>query len=409
MHRSRTLLSALAGLALLTAGCAASRPPLAVDSPYRDPSTWQKGQIVHRATGRLLTEGQLAAYLDRFPVVYVGETHDNVFDHQIELFALRKLVARRPGKVTLGLEMLRRPFQAGVDAYLDGTMDEKTFVRTVWSRSWGPNSWPYYRDILRFARDNGVPVLALNAAADLKDAVRDDGFDGLPPDLAARVPEIDEGDPYHRAFIRAMFDGHAAGTDMVDRFYRVQVLWDETMADTAARHLERVADDPDQRLLVFAGGNHVRYGFGVPRRVFRRVPLPYTILAPYTVEMHEDKKDRLMDVDLPELPLPAADVYWAVGYEDLEADRVMLGVRIEPEGDLWVKIAGVMPGSPAERAGLETGDVILSVDGVPVLEMYDLTYQVGLHKPGDTGPVEVLRDGQRLTLQVAYDVVEHGR
>jgi uncharacterized iron-regulated protein len=389
--------------ASLPVGCAPGPTVLPVESPYRDPSTLAKGEILHLPTGRLLTRDQLLELLAARRVVYVGETHDSVEDHGVELALLEGLDQRFPEGLALGLEMLRRPFQPQVDAYLAGDLDERTFVREVWSESWGPRSWPYYRDILRYARDNGIPVLALNAGNDLKDAVRDKGLEGLPPELAARLPEMGPDDPYQQAFLAGMFAGHEPGSGALDSFVRVQVLWEETMADTAARYLREPAGAA-RRLLVFAGGNHVRYGFGVPRRLFRRVPLPYVIVDPYAVEVAPEKTEQLMDVEVPALPLRPADVYWAVGYRDLEDRRVMLGVRIRDADGGGVQVEAVLPKSTAARAGLRAGDVIVAVDDVPVAEMFDLTWQVDTHRPGDTGTVEVEREGERLRLEVAYEV-----
>jgi len=78
------------------------------------------------------------------------------------------------------------------------------------------------------------------------------------------------------------------------------------MAETAANYLA-TGGGSDKKLVVLAGGNHVRYGFGIPRRVFRRLPVAYTIVLPTTVSIPEDKRDRLMDVNLPEIPLAPAD------------------------------------------------------------------------------------------------------
>ena len=398
------ILLALAGL--LT-GCAAHVTGLGVDSPYRDPGTLEKGQILHGATGRLLTEAELLDYLSRYPVVYVGETHDSVDSHAVQLAILRGLVERFPGEVALGMEMLRRPSQPDVDAWLAGTMDDKTFLR-VWTNNWGPSSFPYYRDILHFAREHKLPVLALNAGNDVKTALRDKGPNGLDAEAAAALPEMDLDDPYHRAFIEGIFGGHSGGSDRLDAFYRIQVLWDETMAQTAAEYLQSPAG-LGKRLVVLAGGNHVRYGFGIPRRVFRRLPLPYAIVDPWAVEIPEEKREKMMDVDVPEIPIRAADVYWATGYEDLEGERVMLGVQIENAEGGGVRVKGVLPESAAAQAGVREGDVIVAVDGTPVEEMFDLTYQVGLHKPGDKGTLEVLRGEERPTLDITYDVLRHGK
>jgi hypothetical protein len=235
--------------------------------------------------------------------------------------------------------------------------------------------------------------------------VREKGLDGLEPAMATRLPEMDLDDPYHRALIAGVYGGHVKVSNQ-ETFYRIQVLWDETMAQTAAAYLTS-PEGQDMRLVVFAGDGHVRYGLGIPRRLFRRVPLSYAIVIPYAVELPEKKRVALMEVDLPELPLRPADVYWAVGYEDLEAQRVRLGVHLEPADEGGTRVLKVIPGSPAAKAGIEVGDVIVAVDGMTIGETFDLTYQVGLHQPGDTGEVEVVRNGQRLTLAVTYEMAHH--
>jgi uncharacterized iron-regulated protein len=399
----RLLLPLLLVTGLALAGCATERPHLHISSPYQDPATLEKGQILHLATGRLLTEGELMSYLSQHPIVYVGETHDNVEAHAVELAVLEGLHQRFPGEVALGLEMLQRPAQPDVDAYIRGDMDEKSFLR-VWQKNWNPSSFPYYRDILRFARENSIPVLALNASRELKGAVREHGLDGLPPEVAQELPEMDLDDPYHRAVIDGILAGHPHMKANFDQAYRIQVLWDETMAQTVAEYLES-EEGSGKHLVVFAGGNHFRYGIGIPRRVFRRVPLAYAILETYPLETPVEKQ---MEVELPPMPMRPADLYWAIGYRDLKGQQVMLGVQIELAEDGGARVLGVVPSSPAEQAGIQVEDVIVSVDGKPIEELFDLTYQVGLHQPGDVGPVEVLRGEERQTLQVTYDVVRHG-
>lgn len=68
-----------------------------------------------------------------------------------------------------------------------------------------------------------------------------------------------------------------------------------------------------------------------------------------------------------------------------------------PEGAL---IAKVYPGTAAEAAGIEQGDVILSFDGQPIRRYTDLAPLVGLKKPGDEVEVGVVRDGKRIRLDV---------
>jgi len=295
--------------------CAANRPQLDVAAPYRDPATLQKGEILHLATGRIVSEAQLLEYLSHFRVVFVGETHDSIDDHAVEFAVLRGLAQRWPGQLVLGVEMLPRSAQADVDAFVEGRMDEESFAR-IWTRHWG-HTFRYYEEILRYARDSRIRVLALNADEDLRKAVREKPVEEVGPDLANRLPEMDLNDPHHRAMTEAIFEAHHMGPQDEESFYRVQVLWDEAMAQTAAEYLGSPEGD-GKRMVIIAGGHHVRFGYGIPRRLFRRSPLPYVIVLPFAVEIPENKQDRMMDVRAPDLPMPPGDFVWAVGYTDLE-------------------------------------------------------------------------------------------
>jgi uncharacterized iron-regulated protein len=383
-------------------GCATSKDRVDVESPYFAPQTLQVGQIMHLATGRLLTEPEALDYVSWFPVVYVGESHDSADDHAVELSVLKAMEERFPGQVALGLEMLERPFQPDADAFVRGAMSEKDFQR-VWQKSW--SDFPSYRDILRLVREKKIPLIALNADQAMRRAVRESS---ATPGAAKDLPEMDVGDPYHRAYVEAILGGHMKEVKDPEAFYRVQVLWDETMAETAARYVTSPGGK-GRRLIVFAGSAHVRYGFGIPRRLFRRVPLPFVIVEPYVNQaVVEVPKEKLMDVKAPTLPLPPADIYWSVRYRDVRDQQVRLGVMIEDAGGSGARVTGVLPDSPGQQAGLMKGDVIVSVDGIEVKETSDLVYQVSLHKPGDKGAVEVLRMGERVRLPVVYDVVRHG-
>jgi serine protease Do len=67
-----------------------------------------------------------------------------------------------------------------------------------------------------------------------------------------------------------------------------------------------------------------------------------------------------------------------------------------------VLVSGFNPaeGSPAERAGLEAGDVIVAADGRPVDRVSTLQRIVRTHEPGETVTVDVMRFGQRRSFKV---------
>ncbi|MEP7087393.1 MAG: M20/M25/M40 family metallo-hydrolase [Gemmatimonadota bacterium] len=65
-----------------------------------------------------------------------------------------------------------------------------------------------------------------------------------------------------------------------------------------------------------------------------------------------------------------------------------------------VKLAGVTAGSPADKAGVQAGDIIVEFGGKTVKDLYDYTDAIGAHKPGDVVQVIVMRAGSRLALTV---------
>jgi serine protease Do len=63
-------------------------------------------------------------------------------------------------------------------------------------------------------------------------------------------------------------------------------------------------------------------------------------------------------------------------------------------------VADLAPGGPAEKAGVQSGDVVVSLNGHPVTSASDLTRQVAQSKSGDTLALAILRDGKPVTVDV---------
>lgn len=63
-------------------------------------------------------------------------------------------------------------------------------------------------------------------------------------------------------------------------------------------------------------------------------------------------------------------------------------------------VAGVQPDSPAEAAGFEAGDRIVSIDGEPIRFFSEITGEL-FYRPGEEVTVRILRDGQERDLSVA--------
>jgi serine protease Do len=63
-------------------------------------------------------------------------------------------------------------------------------------------------------------------------------------------------------------------------------------------------------------------------------------------------------------------------------------------------VSGVEPDSPADKGGLQPGDVILKFDGKAITKWSDLPRVVGQTKPGTSAAVEVWRKGKSQSLKV---------
>jgi SAM-dependent methyltransferase len=92
----------------------------------------------------------------------------------------------------------------------------------------------------------------------------------------------------------------------------------------------------------------------------------------------------------PEIGQPAGEV----------EERPFLGVqlgRARPEG---VPITRTIPDTAADGAGLAAGDVLVTLDGVVMSSLEQVQDAIASHRPGDRLELELLRDGERITMAV---------
>jgi S1-C subfamily serine protease len=68
-----------------------------------------------------------------------------------------------------------------------------------------------------------------------------------------------------------------------------------------------------------------------------------------------------------------------------------------------VRFADVREGSPAARAGLRGGDILVEFSGKVIQNLYDYTYALREKRPGDVVVVKVLRDGRAFEVKVTLE------
>ncbi|QDG52587.1 ChaN family lipoprotein [Persicimonas caeni] len=251
--------------------------------PTSEPAAQQKlaPGIYATDTGEELTEEQLLDRLAEHQYVVVGEQHDDAWHHEIQARVLRGL-AERVDEVALGMEMFQRPFQGPLDAYVAGEIDEEQMLeQTEWAERWGFGT-EMYRPLWLFAREQAAPIIALNAPRELSRKIAEVGLEGLDEAERSEIPELDLDNQAHRKYVRRAFEQHdmEMSDERFERFYTAQVVWDETMANTAVEFVHNRADV--DTMLIVAGGAHAHRGFGIPPRIERRTDADVVTLQPVT-------------------------------------------------------------------------------------------------------------------------------
>lgn len=82
-----------------------------------------------------------------------------------------------------------------------------------------------------------------------------------------------------------------------------------------------------------------------------------------------------------------------------ESQRPWLGVTFV-QTEEGARVTQVIPGSPADTAGLQEEDIITAVDGQAVTEARPLDVVIGEYTPGDRVVLTVLREGRERTIRV---------
>jgi uncharacterized iron-regulated protein len=157
-------------------------------------------------------------------VIYVGESHDSYADHLTQLEIIRLLHAQNPN-IAIGMEQFQQPFQSVLDGYIQGKLSEKELVRqSEWMERW-KFDYRLYRPILSFAREHGIPVIALNIAKEIIGKVSKDGIEGLPEEDKGKIPsDIDYSDEKYRERLEKIYQQHPhKNKNGFERFLLVQL------------------------------------------------------------------------------------------------------------------------------------------------------------------------------------------
>lgn len=309
-------------------------------------------------------------------VIYVGENHDRFSHHMAQLSVIQGL-DRQNRRLAVGMEMFQRPFQNVLDRYLDGQIDEKTFLKeSEYLKRWRYD-YHLYRPIIEYCKEHNIPILALNISEEISKKVARKGIESLSDEELKQVPlELEWSNTVYKKRLRQIFEEHPEGeVGNFDDFYQAQVLWDETMAESVHDYLN---NNPDRQMVVLAGNGHVAFGDGIPSRTCRRGKYDQAIIIANAISdsIEQDMADFFLFPPMVQPPFSAK-----------------LGVILNDE-DNRVVLKKVMHNSIAQKSGLKSGDLLLSFDGEPVKDISDLKLALLFKKEGDTARIAVKRIGK---------------
>lgn len=365
--------------------------------------------ITDTRTGELLTPDELAQRLATVRLVVIGEEHTSAESHRVQL-ALLEALARRGRPLLLGLEMFPASAQSGLDGWNEKLFTEEGFVRHArWYEHWG-YPFGYYRDLFLFARERGIPVFGVNAPREVVSAVRRKGFSGLSPEESAHLPPVDRidlGGAEARTLFRSYFDEgdslHGAMSDAdLDGMRSAQTSWDAAMAANALAALARHGGS-EALMVVLAGSGHAAYGLGIELQAKAQGFSGRT--ASVIPVATADASGRAVT----QVRASYADFVWGVVREphprfpELGAWTTL----VQENGAPALKVVFVQEGSPAARAGLAVGDLILDLDGRPIVDKETWSRTLAAKSWGDRLLLAIRRGEERTTLPV--DLRREGR
>jgi len=217
-------------------------------------------------------------------VIFVGESHVVMAHHRTQLRIIRAL-ERQGVSLAVGMEMFPAVEQPSLDRWLAQRMSGEEFI-DLYYRNWRM-PWPLYRDILLYARRQGIPIVGLNIPRDVAEKVARQGFAALtpaerkmlPPDITCDV------DSRYMAFIKEAYSFHAAGGASFLHFCEAQLIWNRGMATHVAFFL---ASQPQRSMVVICGAGHALKR-GIPAELARESRAEWRVILPELPELPRER------------------------------------------------------------------------------------------------------------------------
>jgi uncharacterized iron-regulated protein len=243
--------------------------PMRLDIGSRTEVRVELNQLTSLKDSKPATAAEVAKAADGLNFVYLGENHATR-PHQLLQSEIVRALSDRGRKVVVGLEMYTRPKQDWLDQWSAGALGEADFLeKSDWKSQWG-FPFEFYKPVFEVAKERKLAMVALNVPRDWVRQVGRNGLKALTTEQRIQLPkDIYLDNKEHKRVFEALMGGHPMTGTQGENIYSAQVLWDEGMADTALKWMDRFGDS-NTVFVVIAGSGHVMYNQGINYRVNRQ-------------------------------------------------------------------------------------------------------------------------------------------
>lgn len=358
------------------------------------------GKIYSARAGSHISFQKMIKEMKESEFIYVGETHNSLPMHDIQSKIIQALY-EQDRNLSIGLEMFPVSFQEALNKWSMAILSQDEFIReSRWYVNWNFN-FGFYEKIFKLAKNNKIPLYALNAPRAIIRKIRMKGWGKLSEDEKKAVPKPDVSHEEHRILIRTIFESmelphqmKGGDLDMVfEGLYRAQSAWDEVMAFNALQSREKEG----RKMVVLVGSGHLLYNLGINRRAYEKNRLPFkTVIC---VVIPEGKKSIKVARSL-------ADYVWSINEEKMPIFP-SIGLRFKKFDRLDNLVIESKPlDGISKNANFEKGDVVLSVDGKSFSDINELRIYLAEFNWDDEVKFCLLRNAQQLEVLLKFQPPE---
>lgn len=239
---------------------------------------------------KLISFNEMIEEVINADIIVVGENHDVKEHHDFQLKVIREIYDREKN-IAIGMEMFKADSQAKLNEWVDGKLSLREFQK-IYYDNW-KIGWPFYADILIFAKDKRIPIIGLNVPPEITRKVAKKGFASLTTEELKKLPEgvICDISEAYMEFVKRAYNFHGTGRDFVF-FCEAQMLWDRAMAINTINYMKK---HNVKKVILITGKGHA-WKHAIPEQIKKLSNYKVSVILP-NLEDSEQPIISLEDAD----------------------------------------------------------------------------------------------------------------